>query len=147
MRFKFLATLAGVAVVATIAVAGSAQAAPFQNGDYGRYAYEGRYPENTPCRYSLNQRRVATWRGHRITLRYFYSGGCGSFARIDNAPRNCTAIIDRSANGGRTWSAVWETVDPGIDFAYTQVGNNLRGRVSRAALACDRRAIVRTNWF
>ena len=147
MRFKSLATLAGVAIVATMAVAGPAQAAPFHNGNYGRYAYEGRYPENTPCRYSLKQSRVASWGGRRITLRYYYSGGCGSFARIDNAPRACTAIIDRSANGGRTWSSVWETVDPGIDFAYTKVGNNLRGRVSRAALACNRHLVARTGWF
>jgi hypothetical protein len=147
VRSKSLTALAGLAVVATMAVAGSAQAAPFHNGDYPRYAYEGRYPERTPCSYSLNQSRVASWGGHRITLRYYYSGRCGSFARIDNAPRACTAIIDRSANGGRTWSSVWETVDRGIDFAYTQVGNNLSGRVSRAALACDRQLVARTRWF
>jgi hypothetical protein len=147
VRLKSLITLAGVAVLAIMAVAGPAQAAPFHNGDYPRYAYEGRYPEQTPCRYSLNQSRTASWGGHSIRLRYFYSGGCGSFARIDNAPRNCTAIIDRSADGGRTWSSVWESVDPGINFAYTQVGNNLSGRVSRAALACDRHLVARTNWY
>jgi hypothetical protein len=60
-------------------------------------------------------------------------------------------LLDRSTNGGRTWSWVQETVDPGINFAYTMVGNNLSGRVSRAALACGpsapRKVIARTGWY
>jgi hypothetical protein len=46
---------------------------------------------------------------------------------------------------------VQETVDPGINFAYTMVGNNLSGRLSRAALACGpsapRKVIARTSWY
>ena len=150
MRSKSLITLAA-AVLAAMAVAGTAQAAPFHNGDYPRYAYEGRYPDNTPCTYSLNQSRVATWGGRRITLRYYYSGGCGSFARIDNAPRDCSVWLDRTPDrdtvGG--WDYVGETVDPGINFAYTKVGNNLNGRLSRGALVCGPRnyVIARTGWY
>lgn len=143
--------LAGVAALAALAMAVPAQAAPSHGPGYPAFAHEGRYPEATPCNYRLQQSRTGTWGGRRIALKYFYSGGCGSFARIDNAPRDCVALLDRSTNGGRTWSWIQETVDPGINFAYTMVGNNLSGRVSRAALACGpsapRQVITRTNWY
>ena len=73
--------------------------------------------------------------GRTVTLKYFYNGACGSFARIENAPRNCWVVLDRSTDGGRTWTWVMETVDPGIDFAYTMMGNNLSGRVSEGRLS------------
>jgi hypothetical protein len=148
---KRLTSLVAVAAFAALAIAVPAQAAPSHGPGYPAFAHEGRYPEATPCSYRLQQSRRASWGGRTITLKYFYSGGCGSFARIDNAPRDCVALLDRSTDGGRTWSWVQETVDPGINFAYTMVGNNLSGRVSRAALACGpsapRKVIARTSWY
>jgi hypothetical protein len=150
-RILTVAALAGsLAAVAPATV----DAHPFPGPGYPKYKYEGRYPEATPCKYGLNASRTATLGSRRITLKYFYSGRCGSFGRIENAPRNCHVTLDRSADGGRTSSFITETVDPGDNFAYTQVGNNLSGRVSRAALVCDTdpdaptaQVLARTNWF
>lgn len=147
---KQINCLAGLLVSASLAFTTSAQAAPFDSGGYPRFTYEGRYPESTPCRYGLLQSRTASWAGRRITLKYFYSGGCGSFARIENAPRDCWVILDRtrttSVAGG--WEWVGETVDPGISFAYTKVGNNLSGRFSRGALVCGKGTVLtRTSWY
>jgi hypothetical protein len=152
MRIKALAGFAGIALAASLALATGAQAAPFDSGaGYPRFANEGRYPENTSCTYRLTRSSKGKWGGRTITLRYFYSGRCGSFARIDNAPRDCSVWLDRTPDrdtvGG--WDYVGETVDPGIDFAYTKVGNNLGGRLSRGALVCGKRnyVITRTGWF
>lgn len=144
-----LAVGAAAAAVLALAGAAAAQATPYHGSGYPAFAYEGRYPEATPCSYGLNQSRTASWAGRSIRLKYFYSGGCGSFARIENAPRDCRVVLDRSTDGGRSWSWVLETVDPGIDYAYTQVGNNLSGRVSRGALVCGSNGtvVVRTNWY
>jgi hypothetical protein len=142
---------AGLAALALSPAA--APAHPFPGPGYPKYANEGRYPEATSCKYRLQARRTATFAGRRITLKYFYNGRCGSFARIENAPRSCRVTLDRSTDGGRTWSFITETVDRGDDFAYTQVGNNLAGRVSRGALVCDKpgdsfgTVVARTNWF
>jgi hypothetical protein len=152
MRIKALAGIAGLALAASLALATGAQAAPFDSGaGYPRFANEGKYPENTNCTYGLQQSRTGSWGGRTIRLRYYYSGGCGSFARIDNAPRDCSVWLDRTPDrdtvGG--WDYVGETVDPGINFAYTKVGNNLNGRLSRGALVCGPRnlVIVRTGWY
>jgi hypothetical protein len=145
-----LALLHGLAVAAALALPAAVQARPFHSTGFPAFANEGLYPEATSCRYSLLQSKQASWRGRTITLKYFYNGRCGSFARIDNAPGDCKAYLDRTPDrdtvGG--WAFVGETVDPGISFAYTQVGNNLSGRLSRAALVCGSGIVVaRTNWF
>lgn len=116
---------------------------------YPMFEYEGVYPSSTPCRdrFQLQQSTTGTYEGHAITLKYYYHDDCGSFARIDGAPESCAAILDRSTDDGASWTWVRELVEPGIDFAYTRMGNNLEGRVSRAALACDGQVIVRTEWF
>jgi hypothetical protein len=138
-------------VIATAAFAvPTAQAAPFHGPGYPRFTYEGSYPESTPCRYSLHESRTATWGGRTITLKYFYSGGCGSFARIDNAPRDCRVYLDRTpTQSTSSWSYVGETVDAGISYAYTMIGNNLNGRYSRGALVCGPGGTVltRTAWY
>jgi hypothetical protein len=83
-----------------------------------------------------------------MALKYFYSSKCGSFARIENSRANCAAVLQRSNSGtGRVDGWVSETVDPGINYAYTKIGNNLNGRVSRALLACDGDDLVFTNWY
>lgn len=128
-----------------------AQASPA----YPYYQYEGLYPTQTPCsgRYYLppvrgGATRTVTYQGWIITLKYYYHGECGSFARIENAPSGqCWAYLDRSNDNGQTWANVAEPVDPGINFAYTKVGNNLSGRVSRAALVCGGGVLARTNWY
>lgn len=144
-----LALLHGLVVVATLALPAAAQARPFHGPGYPAFANEGLYPEATSCRYSLLQSRQANWRGRTITLKYFYNGRCGSFARIDNAPRDCEVYLDRTPDGDMVggWAYVRETVDPRISFAYTQVGSNLSGRLSRAALVCGGVAVARTNWY
>ncbi|MDQ1038403.1 hypothetical protein QFZ75_004819 [Streptomyces sp. V3I8] len=78
---------------------------------YGTYANEGLYPESTSC-----------------------AGGCGSFARIENAPTNRSTYLDRSDDDGATWANTSEPVGAGLTYAYTKIGNNLNGRVSRTAL-------------
>jgi hypothetical protein len=151
MRNKALAGLAGLGLAASLAFAGVAQAAPFDNAGYPRFAHEGVYPEKSGCKYRLTRSAKGVWGGRTIPLRYYYSGRCGSFARIDNAPRSCKVWLDRTPDrdtvGG--WDFVGETVDPGLNFAYTKVGNNLGGRLSRGALTCGPRntVIVRTPWF
>ncbi len=141
----------GLFISTSLAFATAAQAAPFNSPGYPNYTYEGKYPESTPCRYNLQQSKSATWAGSKITLKYFYSGQCGSFARIDNAPPYCKVYLDRTRSSNpnpSSWDYVGETVDPGINFAYTKVGNNLSGRLSRAALVCGTGTVVtRTNWY
>lgn len=122
---------------------------------YPYYQYEGSYPENTPCsgQYYLpdvsgGAKLTADFAGRTITLLYYYSDNCGSFARIENAPSGQWAFLDRSDDGGATWDPVYEPVEEGIDYAYTKVGNNLRGRLSRAALVAeDGRVLARTEWY
>ena len=89
---------AGLAALALTPAAAPAQ--PFPGPGYPKYANEGRYPEATSCKYSLQASRTASFAGRRITLKYFYNGRWGSFARIDNAPRSCRVTLDRSADGG-----------------------------------------------
>jgi hypothetical protein len=152
MRFKALAGVAGIAIAASLGLATGAQAAPFDSGaGYPRFAHEGKYPEATGCTYRLTRSTTGRWGGRTIKLKYFYSGRCGSFARIDNAPRDCSVWLDRTPDrdtvGG--WDYVGETVDRGINFAYTKVGNNLGGRLSRGALVCGPKyyVIARTGWY
>ncbi|WP_152588151.1 hypothetical protein [Nostoc sphaeroides] len=151
MWFRTISSIVGLLVSTSLTFATDAQAAPFNSPGYPNYTYEGKYPEATPCRYNLLQSKKATWTGSTITLKYFYSDGCGSFARIENAPPYCSVYLDRtrSTNPNPTrWDYVGETVDPGINFAYTKVGNNLSGRLSRAALVCGTGTVVtRTNWY
>ncbi|MFF2652072.1 hypothetical protein [Streptomyces sp. NPDC058045] len=40
-----------------------------------------------------------------------------------------------------------ESVDRGDAYACTQVGSNLHGRVSRAALVCGSTVHARTAWY
>jgi hypothetical protein len=152
MRIKALAGAAGIAIAASLALATGAQAAPFDSGaGYPRFAHEGVYPERSGCTYRLQKSTTGRWGGRTIALKYFYSGGCGSFARIDNAPRDCSVWLDRTPDGNTVggWDYVGETVDPGINYAYTKVGNNLNGRLSRGALVCGPRNLViaRTGWY
>ncbi|MBB1252508.1 hypothetical protein H3146_03850 [Streptomyces sp. OF3] len=134
-------------------MAGTANAAPSSSPGYPRFTHEGKYPQNTPCSgsYQLKYTNRANVGGRTITLKYFYAGGCGSFARIENAPRGCYAWLDRTrerpSGTPTSWDWVRESVDPGIDYAYTQVGNNLSGRVSRAALVCGTTVHSRTPWY
>jgi hypothetical protein len=83
-----------------------------------------------------------------MALKYFYSDKCGSFARIENSRPGCVAVLQRSNDGvGRVDGWVSESVDPGITYAYTQMGNNLNGRVSRALLSCEGHDLTQTGWY
>ncbi len=149
MSFKRLAVLAALLVCASLGAATSARAASFHSSGYPRFAYEGGYGGGPTCHYNLLQHRLVVWRGRTITLKYFYSGRCGSFAAINNAPRDCSVFLDRTpTRSTRFWSHVGETVDPGHNFAYTKIGNNLNGRNSRAALVCGAGMVLaRTAWY
>ncbi len=148
MSRRSLRTLlaAGGAAAVMALLPTSAQAAPFSGGNYGAYGMEGQYPTTSFCSGSFRQ-VGATQYAEGMALKYFYSDKCGSFARIENSRANCAAVLQRSNNGtGRVDGWVSETVDPGIDYAYTQMGNNLNGRVSRAVLSCDGHDLTSTGW-
>ncbi|OPG10991.1 hypothetical protein B1R27_00340 [Streptomyces sp. GKU 895] len=125
----------------------SAHAAASSGGNYGTYGMEGQYPTTNYCTGTFRQVGSTQYAGN-MALKYFYSDKCGSFARIENSRENCAAVLQRSDNGvGRNDGWVSETVDPGINYAYTQMGNNLNGRVSRAVLACDGHDLAWTAWY
>jgi hypothetical protein len=140
-----LATGGAAALVALTPLA--AQAAPHSGGNYGAYAFEGQYPTVSSC--SGTFRQVGPTRtAEGMSLKYFYSDKCGSFARIENSRANCAAVLERSNSGaGRADGWVSETVDSGINYAYTKIGSNLNGRVSRALLTCDGHILANTNWY
>ncbi|MFG2683250.1 hypothetical protein [Streptomyces sp. NPDC048392] len=52
--------------------------------------------------------------------------------------------LDSGAGRADGWAP--ETVDPGIDYAYTKIANNLNGRVSRTRLTCDGHVWAQTGW-
>jgi hypothetical protein len=144
LRLLGAAAAAGGLLLTTPGAAHAASAA------YGSYANEGLYPESTSCSGSYSSpvpNRTVSYGGRTITLKYFYNGNCGSFARIENAPTNCSAYLDRSDDGGASWVNTSEPVEAGLTYAYTKIGNNLNGRVSRAALVCSGGVIDRTNWY
>ena len=116
---------------------------------YPMFEHEGSYPEATPCAdaFVVEQRITVDYQAYSITLSYFYHDQCGSFARIENAPTSCAAVLERSTDNGVSWAWVGEIVEPGLDYAYTQIGNNLQGRESRAVLVCDGKVLERTGWF
>ncbi|RNG19280.1 hypothetical protein [Streptomyces botrytidirepellens] len=130
----------------------TAEAAAGQSASYGNLPHEGRYSEQTACSGRYTQPNVrggatkkAVYQGRTITLKYFHNSGCGSFARIENAPQGCAAHSNRLDGSKIVW--VLETVDPGIDYASTKVINNLDGRRSRAVLICDNQTLASTAWY
>ncbi|WP_257003710.1 hypothetical protein [Streptomyces sp. SA15] len=124
----------------------SAQAAPHSGGNYGAYGMEGQYPTISSCAGTFGQVGPTRY-AEGMALKYFYSSKCGSFARIENSRPNCAAVLERSDSGAqRPDGWVSETVDSGVSYAYTMIGNNLSGRVSRALLACDGHELVATGW-
>ncbi|WP_063730745.1 hypothetical protein [Streptomyces sp. RTd22] len=130
----------------------TAEAAPEQSASYGSLPGEGRYPEQTACSGRYTQPKVpggatktAVYQGRTITLRYFSSSGCGSFARIENAPQGCAAHSNRIDGSKVVW--VLETVAPGTGYAATKVINNRDGRQSRAVLICDNQTLASTAWY
>ncbi|MEU9183120.1 hypothetical protein AB0D14_00840 [Streptomyces sp. NPDC048484] len=151
MRISPSLRLFGAAAAAGGLLLTTAGAAHADSAAYGTYANEGLYPESTSCAgsyYSPVANHTVSYGGYTITLKYFYNGGCGSFARIENAPTNCSAYLDRSDDGGAEgWVNTSEPVEAGLTYAYTKIGNNLDGRVSRAALVCNDGVVDRTNWY
>ncbi|WP_399881305.1 hypothetical protein ACGH7X_03025 [Streptomyces sp. BBFR51] len=149
MSRRSLTTLlaaAGAAAALTLSAV-PAQAAPHSGGNYGAYAMEGQYPTVGGCAGTFHQ-VGATRYAEGMALKYFYSDTCGSFARIENSRSNCAAVLERSNSGaGRADGWVSETVDAGIDYAYTKIGGNLHGRVSRALLTCDGHVWTQTGWY
>ena len=89
---------------------------------------EGQYPAVSGCAGTFKQAGPTRY-AEGMALKYFYSARCGSFARIENPRTNCAAVLERSDSGaGRADGWGSETADPGIDYAYSKIGNNLNGR-------------------
>jgi hypothetical protein len=154
VRTKLLSGVVSVLAVGALATAVPAGAAPEQGGDYGAYPNEGKYPEQTGAKFRRVAMRTATHNGRQITLKLFYNGRVGAFARIDNAPRDCRVVVDRALGPNQQHTGrIDETVDPGISFAYTKIANNLDGRLARGALLCgdagngNAFVLARTNFF
>jgi hypothetical protein len=153
MRRKLLSAAVSALAVGALATAVPADAAPLQSGNYGAYANEGKYPEQTGAKFRLVATRTATHNGRRITMKVFYNGRIGAFARIDNAPRDCIVVMDRTPGNQNITGVVGESVDPGISFAYTRIANNLEGRLARGALMCgdagngNKFVLARSNFF
>ncbi|MEU4576249.1 hypothetical protein ACBI99_17880 [Nonomuraea sp. ATR24] len=143
--FQTLLTASGAAALLALTPL-TADAASFSGGNYGAYGFEGQYPTVGGCAGTFRQVGPTRTAGG-MALKYFYSDRCGSFARIENSRTNCAAVLERSNSGAaRADGWVSETVDPGVTYAYTKIGNNLHGRVSRALLACDGHVLTSTNW-
>lgn len=149
----------GWMVAAAVAAAGVVALAPFQaqatatwSESYGELPNEGLYPEQTSCSGSYFQPKVpggatktAEYKGHTVTLTLYYHRDCGAFARIENAPQDCEAHINRLQGNSIIWMK--ESVDPGIDYAYTMIANSLDGREVRAVLFCNGENLAETSWY
>ena len=73
---------------------------------------------------------------------FYYSPRCGAFGRIENvrlgSGTRAVVEVHRSNSGAHVSNgSVGETVDAGLNFAYTKIANNLSGRVAQV------RAVVR----
>ena len=102
MRNKLLAAVVSALAVGALATAVPAEAVPTQGGNYGVYPNEGKYPEQTGAKFRRVATRTATHEGRRVTLKVFYNGRIGTFARIDNAPRDCVVVVDRTPGTQRS---------------------------------------------
>ena len=152
MRRKLLAVALSALAAGAMATAVPAEAVPLQSGNYGVYPNEGKYPEQTGAKFRLVATRAVNHRGRRVTMKVFYNGRIGTFARIDNAPRDCVVVVDRTPGNQQITGVVGESVDPGISFAYTRIANNLQGRLARGALICEDAqgtsiVLARSNFF
>ncbi|GAA1605323.1 hypothetical protein GCM10009789_69100 [Kribbella sancticallisti] len=138
----------------------AAQAAPYSSGNYGAFAYEGSYPTIGGCSGTFflpsdvpgGSVQYASWQGRQVKLEFYYSHRCGAYGRVSNAPQGCTVYVYRDSNGDRNYDGVvGESVDPGIDFAYTKIANNLNGRLAKATLVCrdvhGSWALAATDWY
>lgn len=160
MKRLLTALVAASAAFIVLLTPTAAQAAPFVQGDFGAYPNENSYPTVAGCSgtFSLPSGmpggpvQYGDWEGHHVKLEFYYSGRCGAYARISNAPASCMATIQRDANGDRREEGrMWETVDPGDNFAYTRIANNLNGRLARALLICNTATssnlVASTDWY
>jgi len=160
VRLNILRVVGIGAAAAAVGVLGvnPAEAASFHDGNYGTFAHEGRYPTgNHACGGKGWSQPVRAKRyhfhGRTLTIRLCYNNSYGAYARLDGARVNdsrCYAILDRSnhPHETRSFSSVDETVDDNVGYAYTKVGNDLHGRLARAAVICGGGpGVVQTSWY
>lgn len=158
-------TMTVLAAVVTTAAAlwiqpSAAQAAPSSWGNYGAFANEGSYPTVAGCTGTFflpagvpgGAVQTREWQGRQVKLEFYYSNRCGAYGRISNVPPECKVTVSRDSNGDRIADAgITETVDPGIDFAYTKIANNLNGRLASASLTCTAAgqtwSVLSTGWY
>jgi hypothetical protein len=145
------AVLAAVFVLATV-TSTPASARALWSGDYARagLAYEGHYPASTPCNHHFYVVRTKTfnWYGRHGTLRMYYHPSCGAFVRVDNIETYCYTAAYRIEPGetGQLVGHVTETSD-GLHYAYTQMANNLHGRLARGEAICSGTVVADTGWY
>lgn len=138
----------------------AAQATPYSSGNYGAFANEGSYPTVAGCSGTFflpsdvpgGAVQTREWQGRQVKLEFYYSNRCGAYGRISNVPPECKVIVYRDSNGDRVFDAtITETVDPGIDYAYTKIANNLNGRLAKAYLTCTAAGqnwiVLSTDWY
>ncbi|MEW2506290.1 sialidase family protein [Amycolatopsis sp. NPDC047767] len=160
LRKVVLATAASASALSFAAVPANAQ--PLSSAPYGAYANEGTFPSSGPCPHgSFRVQQEYTTNAPNalgglitITVRLYYYGACGAFAEAQAADSSqasdrCSIVVDRSDDGGASWSSEEEWMDNG--WAETKIANNLNGRLARGALVCDNLSgplfIFRTNWY
>lgn len=150
-----------VTAVATLWIQPSAaQAAPSSSGNYGAFTYEGSYPTVAGCTGTFflpsdvpgGAVQTRAYDGRQVKLEFYYSHRCGAYARLSNSPANCYVVLFRDSNGDRSSDGnVSETIDPGIDYAYTKIANNLNGRLAMAGVICrtvnGAFTLLNTNWY
>lgn len=152
MKIKKIASAASVFIAMSLVLATEVQAGPTYGRGYPRFPEEGRYPEQTSCgadNFKKHEEVIRSWNGYNIQIQYFLSPNCGSYARMNFAPRACAVFLDRTLDPYYTyeWTFVAEGVDPGINYAYTQVGYNYKGIYSRSAVVCNSKIVYRSVWY
>ena len=129
-----------------------AQAVPSTDGNYPKYQHEGKYPSKSRCgSFSAVDSASGFYAGRTFTVKLYYSDNCGAFGRVDNITDDyrCKVVVNRSGDGDPSdySGSVAEFVDKGDDFAYTQIANNLNGRLARAGVVCDGHTQAKTGWY
>lgn len=111
MKIKKIASAASVFIAMSLVLATEVQAGPTYGRGYPRFPEEGRYPEQTSCgadNFKKHEEVIRSWNGYNIQIQYFLSPNCGSYARMNFAPRACAVFLDR-------------TLDPYYTYEWTFV--------------------------
>lgn len=152
-RGRSLVAVVFLAFLGLVGTAGPVAAEPSFAFDYPRpeLAYEGRYPQNTPCAgaFSVVQTKKVTWGGMNATFRMYYHRNCGAYIRVDNMFPECHLKGFRQSPENAPidyFGIVYETSD-GLTYAYTMMMNNLNYRLAWGHLRCYGQTVAELNPF